>query len=185
MDKSEVGPNIKINEENQMKEFFVFPPNTNYVGMSFNFLKMVIRRAYDGSLSYQANGNVCITSYKDPHISKTFDTFRKIPQICETLKMSEEEIEQFVVNILAVYDAFTSTQFFFEYGMEKEVGNFVENFNELREQLFGVTLEKIKEKIHVITEGIQNAVCCVAGNKNQIEKAGEKFEHVVNIFKTK
>ncbi|ELP84784.1 presequence protease 2, putative [Entamoeba invadens IP1] len=210
LDKSEVGPNIEISEEKQMNEFFVFPTNTNYVGMSFNFLKNghpfdanlkalfeIIEKkflwdkvrveggAYDGSLSYQANGNVCITSYKDPHISKTFDTFRKIPQFCETLKMSEEEIEQFIVGILAVYDAPTNPQIFFEYCVEKEVGNSVENFNELREQLFSVTLEKMKEKIHVITEGIQNAVCCVAGNKNQIEKAGEKFEHVVNIFKTK
>ncbi|EDR26102.1 protein hypA, putative [Entamoeba dispar SAW760] len=183
------------------------PIKVNYVSKGFNYASMgitfngafkalmeIIEKeylwnkvrveggAYGCWLSYSYNGNAIFASYRDPHLYETLTTYDKVVDYLENMKFTQEEIENYLIGIFADIDAPMTVSGFFNSCCNSYLNNTLGISQVIREQLFQVTLERLKEQSSIIINGLKKNTVCTISPQEAIKKQSGVFSEKVNVF---
>ncbi|ELP93654.1 presequence protease, putative [Entamoeba invadens IP1] len=189
-------------------EALVFPVKNNYVALSFNFADLKFKldssfkalceiteklflwdkvRVEGGTYGvyalYQADGVFVFYSYRDPHIFETLDIYKQIPELIEHFSLDEKILENYLIGIFADIDKPRNAETLLQFSKTFHQENTIENYKEIRENMFNATPETVKNTVQIIKEGLKHANICVIGNEEMIQKKAEIFGEVVQVFK--
>ncbi|BFU21441.1 Zn-dependent peptidase, putative [Entamoeba histolytica HM-1:IMSS-B] len=183
------------------------PVKVNYVGKGFNFASMgvtfngafkalleIIEKeylwnkvrveggAYGSWMSYSYSGNAIFTSYRDPHLYETLITYDKVVDYLENMKFTQEEIENYLIGIFADIDAPKTISGFFNTCCNSYLNNTLGSSQVIREQLFQVTLESLKEQSSIIINGLKKNIICTISPQEAIKRQNGVFSEKVCVF---
>lgn len=139
------------------------------------------------------NGSVILSSYRDPNLKETIDTFDKIPEYLRNFKADEKQMNNYIIGaagkadnsygllnslIGPAADGMIADQLYLtgvkQSDMQKE-----------REELVSTTAEDIRNFAPVMEALLKQNYLCVVGGETQIEQNKKNFIVIKNLLTSK
>lgn len=139
------------------------------------------------------NGNVILSSYRDPNLKETIDTFDKIPEYLKNFKADEKQMNNYIIgaagkadNSLNMLNSFIGPA---ADGMIADqlylTGVKQSDMQKEREELVSTTEEDIRNFAPVMDAVLKQNYLCVVGGETQIEQNKKNFMTIKNVLTSK
>lgn len=140
--------------------------------------------AYGAVASIQPTGSVIFASFSDPNLKETLDTFDSLGDYLKSLKISDEELEAYIIAALGQYDTEIAPVFISAIADAFNIfGDDANKIYEIREQILNTKLEDINKFGDMINEILKQNNYCAAGNREKIEENKDLFTKIIDISK--
>ena len=138
--------------------------------------------AYGGDISITDTGLMALTSYSDPNILKTYNSFNEIYSYIENLDITEEELLMYKIGTINVIDKPIKNYEINQLAMVRYFKQTDENELYIRkQQVLNATLDDIKKYSQIIKGGFKKSAICTIGNKDDISLCEYIFYSVKKI----
>ena len=132
---------LKVDFEEATKEALIIPSEVSYNAMctnialldekfkgcytvlshivNYDYLWPEVRvkgGAYGCSLGINRIGDVYFTTFRDPNVTSSYDTFKKLPEYLRKFKVSKEEFDNYIIGAMGGFDSPLSTPMFIDSG---------------------------------------------------------------------
>jgi Zn-dependent M16 (insulinase) family peptidase len=205
------GPEIKISYAPEAKnEGLIMSTDVAYDGRAYDFIKagfeysgvlQVVKTmmqtdylwnnvrvkggAYGAFFTIERSGGIFISSYRDPHIKRTYDVFDNIDAYLRDTVLDDRTINKFIIGTISSIDMPLPPLSV----AKREYNAFKSNISyedrmTARKQILSVTADKIKStaKMFEKLKNDQNYLCAIA-SKSAIEKNGDFFKKIKYLIK--
>ncbi|QUH27550.1 insulinase family protein [Vallitalea guaymasensis] len=139
--------------------------------------------AYGCMNAFSRNGNVYFTSYRDPNLKKTLDTYDKIDGFISTFDTDDREMTKYIIGTISNLDRPLTPAL----KGDRAIGSYISNvsyediLNE-RKEVLSTTKEDIRGTADLVKSVLKQDNICVVGNENKLEKNKEIFNELVHLF---
>ena len=184
-------------------EAFIIPSEVSYVALggigeytgedyllgrmvSFDYLWAKIRAeggAYGCQMSVLPNQSWTMSSYRDPNVKRTIETFRNTSSWLKDLELGEQELLNYKIGAVAGYDRTPKT-----YVQAKRMDSWYLRLEEpevrakVREGLLKASEEDLKNRRQAMESFAKEGTVCVLGNRAKIEEAAGQFDNVTVLM---
>ena len=139
--------------------------------------------AYGAFSRYNRNGDFMMATYRDPNIRRSLDVFKAVPNMIAGLELSDSELLKRQIGQLSPIERPLSAQdkgkkAFYMY----QAGLSHEDIQQLKEEIIATDLSKIKDLAPTVEKMLEDATVVVVGNKEAIEKDGDLFDKVYDLY---
>jgi Zn-dependent M16 (insulinase) family peptidase len=136
--------------------------------------------AYGASIGFgRASGMVGFTSYRDPNLLNTLEVYDRTPQYLRTLDLSQSDLTRAIIGAISSFDPYMLPDARGNVAFHRWlVGDTDERMQQIREEILGSTVHRIKEFADVLEAGLQNARISVLGSADAIAKAQSAAQDV-------
>ncbi len=154
--------------------------------MSYDYLWNNVRvkgGAYGCMCNFGKSGDSYFVSYRDPNLQKTIEIYEQAASFIESFEADEKGMLKFIIGAVSDLDtpmnpAAKGTRSLMAYLTNQ---NF-EDIQKERDELLGVTIEKIRELSSYIKAFMSDECLCVVGNEEKINEQKHLFEVTENLF---
>ncbi len=184
-------------------EAFIIPSEVSYVALggigeytgedyllgrmvSFDYLWAKIRAeggAYGCQMSVLPNQSWTMSSYRDPNVKRTIETFRSASSWLKDLELGEQELLNYKIGAVAGYDRTPKT-----YVQAKRMDSWYLRQEgpqvraKVREGLLNASEEDLKNRRQAMESFAKEGTVCVLGNRAKIEEAAGQFDNVTVLM---
>lgn len=142
----------------------------------------VLGGAYGCNCIFNRSGDVMLTSYRDPNLKKTNDTYLAATEYIENFTADEREMRKFIIGAISSMD----TPLGASDRSTRELGlHFANIDNEVlkreRSELLSTTQEDIRNLAPLIKKAMDRNNICVVGSAASIEGAKELFKETKEL----
>ncbi|MBN2794920.1 MAG: insulinase family protein [Clostridia bacterium] len=137
--------------------------------------------AYGCGISFNDNGNIIATSYRDPRLEETYDVYQEMADYVKALEFDHEELTKFIIGAISRLDSAMTAK---GKGM-LSTANYISGITQDilqkdREQILGATLDELKNMADLMSDIMKQGYLCVYGNKEKI-KSSEIIEEKIDF----
>lgn len=189
-------------------EGFVTSGQVQYVCLAGNFLKKGL--AYTGALKvlrvimgydylwnnvrvkggaygcmcrFLRNGDSFFTSFRDPNLKKTVETYQKIGAYLKAFDADERTMTQYVIGTISNMDASLSASAYGVYSLSAYMTNITEEMMQKdRDEVLEITKEDIRKLAKYVEAVLEDMYICVVGTGSKIKESKELFHTVDSLF---
>lgn len=138
--------------------------------------------AYGSTISIDLDGLICLNSYHDPNIKKTYEHFKNIPRYISNLDISEKEVHLYKIGAINKLDKPPKNCDINEMALMRYFKKIThDEIYKNKVQVLETTLSDIKSNFDYFSECLSNAKICTVGSKNDILRNKNLF-YEVNKF---
>lgn len=145
--------------------------------------------AYGAYMSI-SNGDILLSSYRDPNLKDTMDTFNKVPNYLKNFNADEKQMTNFIIGAIGQYDnslnglysligpaadGIIADNLYFT-GMKSS------DLQKEREEIAATTAEDIRNFANLMDSILKQNYHCVVGGETEIEKNKDSFDTVKNAL---
>ena len=156
------------------------------VALSYDYLWMNLRvkgGAYGCMSGFKRNGESYFVSYRDPHLGRTLDVFKGIPEYIRTFQADEREMTKYIIGTISGKDVPRTPQM---QGSLSKTAYFCDVTEEMlqkeRDEILNATVEDIHRLAPLVEAVLSDGQICVVGSESKIEEAKETFKEVKNLI---
>jgi hypothetical protein len=156
------------------------------VWMSYEYLWVNIRvkgGAYGCAAQFLRNGDVRLSSYRDPKCKATSQVFMDTPEAIEQMKLSDRDLTKYILGAINELDTpLTPAKKGGTSLAAYLTGTTWEDLQEIREQVLSTTKESLCALAPRVKVALDQNYICAVGNASQIEADKDVFKTVQNLF---
>ncbi len=145
--------------------------------------------AYGGNIGVN-NGNVILSSYRDPNLQETIDTFNKIPGYLKNFNADEKQMDNYIIGAVGKADNSFNA-------LNKKIGPVADgliadelyltgvkqsDLQKQREELVSTTAEDIRNFAPVMDAVLKQNYLCVVGGESKIKENKKNFMTIQNVL---
>ena len=153
--------------------------------LSYDYLWVNVRvtgGAYGCMCSFSRRGYGFFTSYRDPNLTETLDTYRQAGEYIRNFEASDRDMTRYIIGTVSAMDqplepAALGARSFAAY----QSGMTVEMVQKERNQILESRPETIRSLAPYVEAIISDGAICAIGNENKIEENKEIFATVRNL----
>ena len=152
------------------------------VALSYDYLWMNIRvkgGAYGCMSGFRRSGESFFASYRDPHLGRTLDVYRRIPEYIRNFHADERDMTKYIIGTISGKDVPKTPQM---KGNTSKVAYFCgitqEMIQQDRDQVLYATEEDIRALAPLIESILEDDTVCVVGSETAIRKEKDLLEEV-------
>lgn len=120
-----------------------------------------------------------LSSYRDPHVKRTYETFRNIVSYLRRFSPDESEMTKYVIGAVSMLDAPTRpAQSAYLADLRAFAGLSDERMQQYREETIDATAEQIRRYADVLAPAFEHAVICTVGAVDKVQAAKDLFDRV-------
>lgn len=138
--------------------------------------------AYGAGIMVDMYGNVGSYSYRDPHIEKTIENYKKIPEILENLKLDLNDLKNQKISKMGSYLKAQSIQAKASLDCIRYLQGF--SYKELEEKLFDIKDASLDDIIN-LKDDYKNILdkenITVFGNREKIKENEKYFDKIIDL----
>ncbi|MCV6599776.1 MAG: insulinase family protein [Alphaproteobacteria bacterium] len=150
-----------------------------------DFLYKKIREnggAYGCKLLVQKNGNMMITSYKDPHLVRTLNMYNQTKIYFNNLNSESNILRNCIIGTISDLDRTLNPK---ASGIIK-TSHYIRNitYTDLqkeRDEILGVTVNELKEISNILQKVIDKNYLCVLGNNQKLKENETIFRNLIHL----
>ncbi|WP_123054546.1 insulinase family protein [Clostridium sp. JN-1] len=208
LDSSKVVPQkyeLKLTPEN---EGLMTSGKVQYVSKAYNFIELGYK--YSGSLqvlkvianytylwtkvrvqggaygcfsSFQRNGNMFFTSYRDPNLKDTLKVYDEAGEFIKNFDAGEREMRKYIIGAISDLDYPLNPSMQGEAAAENYIkGTKYEDRQKEREDVLNTDVKQIREYGNLIEDAMKKNCICVLGNEDKIKQEKDLFNQLANVF---
>ena len=165
------------------KEGFAYDGSMNVLRMILNldYLWTEIRvkgGAYGMGSSCARTGEVSFFTYRDPHLARSLDTFRAIPEYLANFDPDEKTMTKYIIGAIGMIDDPLSPAAKGELALATHYSGQTEaDFQKRRDELLATSVERIRAFAPMIEKALAQGNLCVVGSEASIRKHADLFKH--------
>ncbi|MGI6117151.1 MAG: insulinase family protein [Bilifractor sp.] len=147
--------------------------------LSYDYLWTNLRvkgGAYGCMALFQKNGDAVLVSYRDPHLKRTLEVYRGLPEYLKNFEADEDEMTKYIIGTISEMDTPMNAAAKGAVSLESHFSGFSEaDYQKERDEILSAddgTIRALEEMSHVIadTENI-----CVIGSEAAIDREADTF----------
>ncbi|MCR4652639.1 MAG: insulinase family protein [Eubacterium sp.] len=150
--------------------------------LSYDYLWQNIRvlgGAYGCMGNFQPSGNAVLSSYRDPHLKRTLEIYRKLPEYLREFDADEREMTKYIIGTISDLDTpmNASTKGSVSFNCWSS-GKTCEDFQKEREQILDAQPADIRALADPAEAVIKVNNLCVIGSETMLEKDGDELKSI-------
>lgn len=139
--------------------------------------------AYGSMYSHRRNGSLAFGSYRDPNIQKTLDVYKKLPEYVESLTVTEEELNKYIIGTISPLEQPKSAVSKGMAALSRLKTDFsAEDIVALKEEILATKSAQLSDYAKEIEKVLEDASVVVIGNKAQIEEEKNLFDEIYTLY---
>lgn len=139
--------------------------------------------AYGSLYFHRRNGSFALGSYRDPNIRETLDVYDKLPEYVENLKVSEEELNKYIIGTMSPLEQPKSAVSKGVTALNRlKTGLTAADIVELKEEILATTADDLSAVSSDIKKVLADSTIVVIGNKAQIDDEEDLFDEVFKLY---
>ncbi len=138
--------------------------------------------AYGAGIMVDMYGNIGTYSYRDPHIGKTIENYKKIPEILENLKLDSNDLKNQKISKMGSYLKAQSIQAKASLDCIRYLQGF--SYKELEEKLFDIKNASLDDIINLKDDYkhiLDKENITVFGNREKIKENEKYFDKIIDL----
>lgn len=141
--------------------------------ISYDYLWAEIRvkgGAYGSSLSVMKNNDFVLSTYRDPNVKNSYETFKNLPNYLRKFKVSKDEFLSYIIGTMGNFDTPLSTPSLINtWDIHYLNGYHKKDKVKLKKEVLKTRLKDIQECADLIEKMLKNASECTIGNDRKID----------------
>ncbi|HDT12285.1 MAG TPA: insulinase family protein [Candidatus Marinimicrobia bacterium] len=135
--------------------------------------------AYGAFCAFSRNGRVLFSSYRDPKLGKTLETYRMIPDYLSRFDADERFMTNIIIGTIARQDTPMSVSQEGAMAFSRYLTGLTDDMiqNE-REEIISCTAEDIREFAHILKIAISQGIHCTFGSEKAVKEEKELFSEI-------
>ena len=138
--------------------------------------------AYGCMSGFKRNGESYFVSYRDPHLKRTLEVYRGIPEYLRSLQAGEREMTKYIIGTISNLDQPMTPASKGDRSMNLYMNHVsAEMIRRERAQVLDATQEDIRALAGVVEAMLAADQICVIGSEEKIEENRDMFDNVTNF----
>lgn len=138
--------------------------------------------AYGTNISMLSNGEVILSSYRDPQLMGTLAAYRELPEYLRHFDASEREMTKYVIGTISKMDIpLTNSMHLLVAAIDELKGCTAQMRQKARNEVLDVTAEDIRALAEVLQDVLAQNHYCVVGSTEAIEKNQTSFSRIIKV----
>ncbi len=143
----------------------------------------VMGGAYGCRRSIDRLGKIMMTSYRDPNLSETIETFEKAGDWAASFDADEREMTKYIIGTMSGLDPVQTVSMKGANACEAlESGLKCDDITRISREVLKVKPEDVREAASILKEAMQDPYVCCVGSETKIMANKDKFDNVVRLF---
>ncbi len=137
--------------------------------------------AYGANVRFDRDGIVLFSSYRDPKLAETLNTYKELPEWLKNFKVSDREMTKYVIGTLSGTDVPLTNSMNLQRAVIQQLLNLTdEKRQKTRNEVLDVSVEDIVVLNKVLSDVLNEGYICVVGGKQPIEENSSLFNKIYN-----
>ena len=153
--------------------------------LTFDFLWKNIREkgnAYGVMSGFGRSGESYVVSYRDPHVGRSYEVYKKIADYLRNFKATELEMTKFIIGAISEMDTPKPAYTKFLLGLSCTLSHLTnEDLQREREEVLSANPETIRELSAYIEKVFSEEILCTIGNGQKIEENKSYFDTIEEV----
>lgn len=153
--------------------------------LTFDFLWKNIREkgnAYGVMSGFGRSGESYVVSYRDPHVGRSYEVYKKIADYLRNFKATELEMTKFIIGAISEMDTPKPAYTKFLLGLSCTLSHLTnEDLQREREEVLSANPETIRELSAYIEKAFSAEILCTIGNGQKIEENKSYFDTIEEV----
>lgn len=153
--------------------------------LNSSFLHNEIRAkggAYGGGITILRTATLATYSYRDPNLKNTVEVYDKIGDFVKNLKISDEDLKNFIIGSMNTFDPLLSPEQIGELNLARYITNLsTEDVKKSKEEALNTNVEKLRSFGEVIDKAMKKNYLAVIGSESKIRENEELFKEIKSI----
>jgi len=139
--------------------------------------------AYGSLANFSKNGNLLLSSYRDPNLEETFNVYDNMFKYIEDFNADEREMRKYIIGTISNMDTPLSPFMKGDRATNYYISGTTLNERQIeRNQVLSTTVEDIKKYSSLLTDVMKENYLCVLGNEDKIRNNKKHFKNFVKVF---
>ena len=153
--------------------------------LTFDFLWKNIREkgnAYGVMSGFGRSGESYVVSYRDPHVGRSYEVYKKIADYLRNFKATELEMTKFIIGAISEMDTPKPAYTKFLLGISCTLSHLTnEDLQRERDEVLSASPETIRELSAYIEKVFSEEILCTIGNGQKIEENKSYFDTIEEV----
>lgn len=140
--------------------------------------------AYGCFADFRRNGNVVLSSYRDPNLKETLDAYGQLVDYLDKFNVSNREMTKYIIGTISDMDHPLTPQ---DKGEKASIyyikGMTQEDIQRERDEVLKTNQSEIRKYADIVQKVMKGNYYCVIGNEVKIKNNKDMFENIVSILK--
>ena len=156
------------------------------VALSYDYLWNNLRvkgGAYGCMCGFRRSGESYFVSYRDPHLKRTLDVYRGIPDYVRNFRADEREMTKYIIGTISGKDVPRTPQM--QGSLSRTAwfcGVTEEMVQKERDEILKATVEDIHNLAPLIEAVLEEESVCVVGSETAVQKEKELFGEIRSLI---
>lgn len=139
--------------------------------------------AYGSGCSFIHDGTFFFTSYRDPNLRRTLDTYDGVAAYVKDFSPAERELRKYIIGAIGRLDAPLTPAMKGERATADYIARFSrKDIQEQREEILHASVQELTALAAPIAAAMTAGHCCVVGSESQINKDRDVFDRVETLL---
>lgn len=153
--------------------------------LTFDFLWKNIREkgnAYGIMSGFGRSGESYVVSYRDPHVGRTYEVYKKIADYLCNFEATELEMTKYIIGAISEMDAPKPAYTKFLLGLSCTLSHLTnEDLQKERDEVLSASPETIRKLSAYIDKAFSEEILCTIGNRQKIEENKSYFDEIKEV----
>ena len=154
--------------------------------LSYGYLWNNIRvkgGAYGASCSFAENGTVCFSSYRDPQLASTYETYYQTAEYLKNFEADERDMTKYIIGTMSKVDTPRTPQMEGNRCLTAYLrGRTFEDVQRERDEILSTGVEEIRATAAAVDAALKQNYICTIGTEKALRENEEKFESIQNLM---
>ncbi|MDU1177308.1 MAG: insulinase family protein, partial [Peptoniphilus harei] len=138
--------------------------------------------AYGGGITIGRSGDMATYSYRDPNLKNTVKVYDSIGSFVENVKMSEEDLKNFIIGSMNSFDPLLSPEQVGDINLSRFItGLKIEDLEKSKKEALETNLEKLNSYGKIFDEAMKKNYLAAFGSENIIRDGEDLFKEIKSI----
>lgn len=139
--------------------------------------------AYGVFINFRRNGNMSITSYRDPNLKETIEVYDDFYKYIENFSADKREMTKYILGTISALDTPLTNSMICDRQISLYISRISDEFLQReREEILETNVEDIRNFAPLIKQCMAENCICVLGGKEKIQQNSNLFANIINVF---
>lgn len=142
----------------------------------------VLGGAYGAGFTYNRNGLLSFTSFRDPNLAKTYQNYDEVVDYINNLDLNRNDLDKYIIGTIGNIDQPLSTKQILSLATDMYFNKLTNEQRQLeRNQILNVSLKEILQNVDIIKDVLSQENYVTIGTETEINKNKSRFEEIDTI----
>ena len=143
----------------------------------------VMGGAYGTFMIMDRFGEFTLSSYRDPNLTETLNTYKNLPEYIKNITLNREDLTKYIIGTIGKMDAPLTPSMKGKIALSRYISNITnEELQKERDEVLSISVDDIKNSYEMLNNLISSSNYCAMGNEGKLKENKDIFDKLIPVF---